>query len=193
MAWIAEQLLHAIGKAAPNDCITEPALESLTGLGTRSVEQAVLKLRRHGLVEKVARGCHKLTDAGRAAIESGATLRSGPRGPHTGKRVVKDTLRTRVWRAIRLRRKFTIPDLISLVAEGGERDIESNIRKYLKVLTRAGILTELPRREGGNALTSNGYKRWWLADEKDTGPKAPVWRQGADTVFDPNTETEIAL
>lgn len=191
MAWIAEQLLTAIGQAAPHDCITEPALEALTGLGARKVEPALLKLRRHGLVEKVAPGCHKLTDAGRAALASGATLRSGPRGQHTGKRVLKDSLRIRVWRAIRIRRKFTLPDLIALVAEGGEKDIESSIRKYLNALTRAGILTELPRRESGTALQSNGYKRWWLTDDKDTGPQAPVWLQTRGAVFDPNTEQEL--
>ena len=194
MAWIAEQLLEAIGRTAPRDCITEEAVMRITGLSARQVEQGILKLRQHGLVEKVSPGCHKLTDAGRAADAEGMILRSGPRGGgQTGKRIHKDTLRIRVWRAIRIRRKFSIPDLVALVAEGGERDIESNIRKYLSALTRAGILTELPRREAGTALTSNGYKRWWLRDEQDTGPAAPVWRQGANTVYDPNTETETAL
>ena len=193
MAWIAEQLLTAIGKAAPSDCITEAELATLTALGPQQIEQGILKLRKHGLVEKVGKGCHQLTAAGRAAYEAGAKLRSGPRGGQTGKRIHKDTLRIRVWRAIRLRRKFSIPDLVSLVAQGGEKDIESNIRKYLKALTLAHILTELSRREAATALTSNGYKRWWLQDEKNTGPIAPVWRQGAGTVFDPNTETEVAL
>ena len=194
MAWIAEQLLTAIGRAAPRDCITEAAVLLITELTPRQIEQGILKLRKHGLVEKVEPGCHKLTDAGRAAVQSGARLRSGPRGNgQPGKRIHKDSLRIRVWRAIRIRRKFSIPDLVSLVAEGGERDIESNIRKYLSALTRAGILTELPRREAGTALTSNGYKRWWLTDAKNTGPFAPIWRQGANTVYDPNTEIEAAL
>ncbi|MDP1681044.1 MAG: hypothetical protein Q8L39_04640 [Burkholderiales bacterium] len=194
MAWIAEQLLTAISKAAPRDCITEAAVQQITKLNARQIEQGILKLRKHGLVEKVSPGCHKLTDAGREAVASGLKLRSGPKGSgQPGKRIHKDTLRIRVWRAIRIRRKFSIPDLVSLVAEGGERDIESNIRKYLSALTRAGILTELPRRDAGTALTSNGYKRWWLRDEKNSGPLAPVWRQGANTVYDPNTETEVAL
>lgn len=194
MAWIAEQLLTAIGRAAPKDCITETSMQQITGLSARQIEQGILKLRKHGLVTKIAPGCHLLTPAGHEAFAEGAKLRSGPRGGgQPGKRIHKDTLRIRVWRAIRIRRKFSIPDLVSLVAEGGERDIESNIRKYLSALTRAGILTELPRRDAGTALTSNGYKRWWLRDEKNTGPLAPVWRQGANTVYDPNTETEVAL
>jgi hypothetical protein len=105
--------------------------------------------------------------------------------------VVPGTLRERVWRALRLRRKASIPDLVMLVAEGGERDIESNIGKYLSALGRAGYLQKLPLRERGTALTSNGYIRWWLV--QDTGPLAPVWRVKADTVYDPNTETETPL
>lgn len=194
MAWIAEQLLQAIGRAAPRDCITDDAVVQITLLNSRQVEQGILKLRKYGLVEKISPACHQLTDAGREAVASGLKLRSGPRGSgQPGKRIHKNTLRIRVWRAIRIRRKFSIPDLVALVAEGGEKDIESNIRKYISALTRAGILTELPRREAGTALTSNGYKRWWLTDVRDPGPLAPVWRQGANTVFDPNTETEIDL
>lgn len=194
MAWIAEQLLEAIGRAAPRHCITEEEAMQITGLTVRQVEQGILKLRKHGLVEKVSTACHRLTDAGREAVAAGLKIRSGPRGGgQTGKRIHKGTLRIRVWRAMRIRRKFSIPDLVSLVAEGGEKDIDSNIRKYLSALTRAGILTELPRREAGTALTSNGYKRYWLRDENNTGPQAPVWRQAANSVYDPNTETEIAL
>lgn len=194
MAWIAEQLLEAIGRAAPRDCITEETVMQITGLTARQVEQGILKLRQHGLVEKVSTACHRLTDAGRAANAEGLKIRSGPRGGgQPGKRIHKDTLRIRVWRAMRIRRKFSIPDLVTLVAQGGEKDIESNIRKYISALTRADILTELPRREAGTALTSNGYKRYWLREEKDTGPAAPVWRQAANTVYDVNTETEIPL
>lgn len=193
MAWIAEQLLTAIGQAAPDDCITEARLVELTGLAPVQVDRAALRLRKHVLIERVGPGCHQLTNAGREAIAAGMQVRSGPKGTHTGKKVNQGTLRIRVWRAIRIRRKFSIPDLIALVAQGGERDIESNIGKYLRALTRAGYLVKLPRREPGVAMTSNGYVRWWLQDAKDTGPLAPVWRQSANTVYDPNIEQETPL
>jgi DNA-binding transcriptional ArsR family regulator len=192
MAWVSEKLLTAVGKAAPHECITEARMAELTGLSDRQVENAALKLRKHGLLEKTGQGCHTLTDAGREACVAGAKLRSGPRA-WTGPKVHKDSLRTRVWRAMRLRGKFSIPDLEMLVAEGGEKDIASNIRKYLKPLEKAGYIIRMPKREAGTALTSNGHVRWWLLPEKDTGPQAPVHRKVSGTVYDPNTETEVSI
>lgn len=193
MAWISEQLLTAIAKASSCECVTEARMAEITGLTPLQVERAALKLRKHGLLDKTGQGCHQLTDAGREATAAGARLRSGPAGSQPGKRVWKDTLRVRIWRAIRLRRKFSIPDLAMLVAQGGEKDIESNIGKYVRALAKAGYLVEMPKREAGAALTSNGFKRWWLPDDKDTGPQAPIWRVRAGTVYDPNIEQETAI
>lgn len=192
MAWTSEQLLTAIAQAAPDECVTEARMVEITGMTAQQVEQAALKLRKHGLLEKTGQGCHKLTDTGRAAAAEGAKLRSGPRA-WTAPKVNKDSLRIRVWRAIRIRRKFTIQDLAMLVAQGGEKDIESNIGKYLRVLVKAKYLIELPKREAGTKQGSNGFIRYWLTDEKDTGPQAPVWRKGKNTVYDPNTEQEHAI
>lgn len=192
MAWTAEQLLTAIAQASSEECITEARMVELTGLTAKQVDHAALKLRKHELLEKTGQGCHKLTDSGREAAAAGKTLRSGPR-KWTGVKLHKDSLRVRVWRAMRIRRKFSIPDLEVLVAEGGEKDMTSNIGKYIRALEKAGFLIKLPKREAGNAATSNGFVRWWLPDDKDTGPMAPMWRTSKGTVYDPNTEQEHAL
>lgn len=192
MAWTSEKLLHAVAKAATCECITEARMAEITGLTQKQVEHAALKLRRAGFLEKTGQGCHQITDAGREAIKAGATLRSGPR-EQIAPRLNRSSLRIRVWRAIRIRRKFSLPDLEVLVAEGGEKDITSNIGKYIRALAKAGYLVELPKREAGTAITSNGHKRYWLADDKDTGPQAPVWRVKAGTVYDPNNDQEIPL
>lgn len=158
------------------------------------VEQACLKLRKHGLLEKSGQGCHTITKAGEEAIAEGKKLRSGPNGQHTGQRKRnRNTLRVKVWRAIRIRNKFSIPELSMLVAEGDEKDIINNIGKYVRVLCKAGYLTKLPTREKGSAITSNGHIRYWLVPEFDTGPEAPVWKVAKKAVFDPNTEEEHAL
>lgn len=194
MAWISEQLLTAIGKHAPDECITAQRLITLTGLDARQVDNAQRKLRNHGLIELTGPGCYRLTSTGKEALAAGsAAVRSGPNGTQPGTRIFKDTLRARVWRAIRVRRKFGMRDLEMLVAQGGERDISSNIGKYLRGLERAGYLVKLPRREAGTALTSNGFTRWWLPDDKDTGPRAPVLSAHKGTVYDPNTEQKIEL
>lgn len=189
--WKSESLLTAIAKAAPRDCITEARLVEITGADARSVENSCLKLRKHGLLAKTERGCHKLTRAGRAFVAAGATLRSGPQGPRTGRVVQKGSLRARAWRAMRIKRKFSLPDLVMLAIEGGERDIESNLLKYLAALDRAGYVRQLAVRDRGLALTSNGHMRWMLLI--DNGPLPPVYRTSRDTLYDPNNETDIAL
>lgn len=190
MAWIAQQLLTAIRDEPLLDCFTEAVLIELTRLTPKQVENAANTLRRNGLLSRSDEGCYMLTTAGHEALKHGAHVTSGPHNANqTGRRVRTDTLRVRIWRAIRIRRKFTVPEIISLVADGTERgDITSNVQKYIRALAKAGYLVELPRREAGAAITSNGYKRWWLQDDKDTGPKAPVWSREKQRVYDPNTE-----
>lgn len=191
MAWTAEKLLTAIRDDKGGDCITEERLVMVTGLTALQVKNSACTLRRNGLLERIGKGCHKLTSAGNEALKAGAKLRSGPKGSgQTGCRVwAKETARVRTWRAMRLRRKFSVPELIGLVADESDRgDITSSIRNYVCALGKAGYLVELPRREPGASSTSNGHKRWWLQDEKDTGPQAPVWRVPQKKVYDPNTE-----
>lgn len=186
MAWNAQKLLTAIRDADLRKCITEAHLVELTGLNANQVRQSAATLCKNGLLEKTGKGCHKITRAGKQALAAGENGR--------GARVWPDTLRVRIWRAIRIRRKFSIADIIALVADENSRgDITSNVQKYVRALTLAGYLVEMSRREQGTAPTSNGYKRWWLQDAKDTGPKAPVWRAGKKSVYDPNTDAEIDI
>ena len=189
--WKSETLLTAIAKAAPRDCVTEARMAELTGWNTKAVENCCLKLRKHGLLERTAQDCHKLTRAGRAFVAEGATLRSGPQGPRTGRVVQKGSLRARAWRAMRIKRKFTLADIVMLAVEGGERDINSNLRKYLAQLERAGYVQQLSVRERGAALTSNGHVRWMLL--VDHGPLPPVYRTSRDTLYDPNNEADVLL
>lgn len=189
MAWTAEQLLTAVGQASPRECITEARMAEITGLSPLQVEHAALKLRRHGFLTKTGQGCHKLTAAGRAAIAAGARVRSGPRGPETGHRRRDPGLRQRVWNALRSGKKLTIDDIIMRVAEGGERDPRSNVRKYLVALARAGYVRQMPVREVALNPSSNGCVRWWLV--QDTGLIAPVARMRHNTIWDVNIEEQI--
>lgn len=192
MVWTSETILTAIGKASRRECITEARLVEITGLKERAVHDSCFKLTRHGLLEKTGRGCHRLTDAGKAALDAGKTaLRSGPaKGQQeSGQRIVSNALRKRIWSAMRIRRKFTVPEIIGLIVQGDERgDVTSNVQKYIKALYRAGYLVLMPRREPCVSPTSPGFKRWWLPDDKDTGPQAPVLRANMTLVYDPNTE-----
>lgn len=199
MAWTSEKLLTAIGDFGTTECVTEARMAELTGMGERQVEGAVRLLRKHSLIEKTGKGCHKLTAAGKEALAAGTTrLHSGPKGKWAGgsRRMVKNTMRERIWRAICLpnHRKFTVPEIITLVVDGTERgDVTSGVQRYVRSLAKAGYLVEMKRREPCASPTSPGFKRWWLPDDKYTGPQAPVVRNNYTTLYDPNTEAEIDI
>lgn len=197
MAWTSKPLLTAIGEFGTSECVTEARMAALTGMEPRQIEGAVRLLRKHGLIEKTGKGCHKLTAAGKEALAADTTrLHSGPKGKWAGgsRRMVKNTQRERIWRAIFIRRKFTVPEIISLVVDGTERgDVTSGVQKYVRALAKAGYLIEMKRREPCASPTSPGFKRWWMPDDKYTGPKAPVVRLGYTALYDPNTEIEVKL
>jgi hypothetical protein len=100
-------------------------------------------------------------------------------------RTVSYGLRQRAWWVMRRRIKFALPDLLSTLADGTERDAAGNLGKYLRALERAGILRRNTERKPGATLTSNGYISYLLVVNE--GRKAPVWRQKANEVYDPNT------
>lgn len=190
--WKTQALLKAIAAASPRECITEARMVEITGHDARSIENSCLKLRKYGLLSKTERGCHKLTAAGRAAYQAGtARLISGPKGKHIAARITRGTLRERAWTAMRLKGKFSVADLVMLCVEGGERAIESNLRKYLRALERVGYVRQLAVREQGSAPTSNGCVRYQLL--VNTGPLAPVWRLSHAKVYDPNVEKSLVL
>lgn len=93
-------------------------------------------------------------------------------------------LRARAWWVMRETGRFTINGLLAIVADGGEADAASNLRKYIHALTRAGVLA-VDGREPPSSPTDNGAKRYRLV--RNSGPRAPVWRASRGEVYDPNT------
>ena len=167
----------------PGDCLTMDRLVEASGRNRRQVSNAAAKLVERGLIERIDRGCFRLTVDGEKAQAEGLEIKSGPRGPMVRKRPVRDSLRTRLWRAMRLERKFTLAALL-VHAVRDEKSPASAAGHYLRALERAGYLMRLPRREPGTSVTSNGFLRWSLVN--DTGPLPPLPR-GNGTVYDPNT------
>lgn len=193
MTWTSQTIMQTIKKHMLNECITNARLVEMTGLQPNQVERATQNLHSHGFIKRVDAGCYRITQGGILALESNKNMRSGPKGGGQLPKQHTDSLRVRVWRAIRIRKNFCIDDLLPLVMKGGEKDPVSNMRKYIHALECAGYLIRLPKKKQGNALTSNGFVRWRLDLEKDTGPQAPIWRQQLGTVFDPNTGKDYEL
>jgi len=114
----------------------------------------------------------------------------GPKGPHGKPHVARGTLREKAWRAMQIKGKFTLSDLIRIAVgeTDAAKDPRNNIGRYVKALTVAGVLIEMQRRAVPTSLTSNGEKRWMLV--RDLGRLAPVARTGGG-IYDPNSAQTI--
>ncbi|MBF0094908.1 MAG: MarR family transcriptional regulator [Alphaproteobacteria bacterium] len=177
---------RAIFDALDGDrCLTMDELAMRTGIDRPLLSMAAGGLIRLGLVERVAVGCFRLTEAGRASKADGSVeLRSGPRGSVEKKRVVAGSLRARLWHAIRICKKFTIGDLLERAARE-ERQPKASASVYLQHLVAARYVRVLPQRLPGHKPGSTGYLRYVLL--RDTGPLPPLVRKNRSELFDPNT------
>jgi len=153
----------------------------------KTIQEAFTRLCRRGYAISLA-GVYVSTPDGLIFAASGDEIKSGPAGFERQKpRVIDGTIRTKAWRAMRIKGKFSLEDLGRSVLDGSEEGKEPlhNIRKYVVGLQKAGYLLEMKRRARGSAPTSNGSKRWMLV--RNTGPLAPVIRKGSQ-VWDQNEE-----
>lgn len=179
-------LLQALSDGS---CRTIADLADALDLTRRQVSDAAACLLRRDYLMRMSAGCYRLTDEGAAAAATGEVITSGPKGPRDRVRIAPHSLRARAWRAMRVRRRFTLHDLISDAATAADRAPDDNIGRYLRVLRASGYLAELPNRARGTPPTSNGFKRWMLV--RDTGPLAPVVLSKIAAVHDRNTGEDV--
>lgn len=155
-------------------------------LSTKSISQAVGNLIKHSYVTRSATGIYRLTEKGKSLKNSGKPLIINP-GPEKGYEwpvKEKNDFRSRAWKAIRIKQKFTVNDILMLARNGSEKQALNQLHIYLRALTRVGFLMELKSREPGYAMTSNGFKRYALV--KDPGYLAPIFRRRSNEVYNPN-------
>lgn len=179
-------LLQAL---ADGSCQTIDQLETRLDLTRRQVSDAATKLLRRDYLMRMGTGCYQLTEAGLAAAAAGEIIKSGPRSGRDSPRIVRNTLRERAWRSMRVRRRFTVADLISDAALVGDRNPYDNICRYLRALKQAGYVAASKQRVDRSAPTSNGFKLWIL--RKNTGPLAPVALSKVAAVHDRNTGEDV--
>ncbi len=178
MAWRGLEVLRLLAGGAK---LTREIAGSL-GVAQDTARDICRRLAARGLMESV-RGVHGITKAGREALAGGEQVVSGPGKGGCAERY-KHSGRAKAWRALRIRRKVDLDTLLPLVlppaaTPAQERNTRLDLTNYLRALTAAGILAELPARTPGMA------RRWLLT--RDTGPCAPAWNKAGHTVTDPNT------
>lgn len=173
-----EAVLRALGDGG---CLTVEELASMLGLWRSAAAQAAGRLIIRGYVERVERGCYRATAGGLAALAAGERLTSGPRGPESKpRRPRRHTDGVLFWRAIRILKKFSAPQLLELAACDDHIPDPSAARRYVARLADAGYVVRLPARG-----SSRAPYRYLLV--RDTGVEAPVVRRKTRDVFDPNT------
>lgn len=184
-ATLRERLLVAM--PPPGEPMAVEEIARRAGIERKDAARALGKMRGAGLADAPGRGLYRLTRAGIEARAGDGASRPGPKGPLTGERKAGDTLRGRLWHALRISGKGTIPELLIAAGRGTERAAESNAARYLAALERAGIVTRLRRRARGSRPGSNGHVQWLLVPDRDTGIAAPVHCPSRRQVRDPNT------
>lgn len=191
MNWVTEKLLPVL---SADTAYTVREIAERTGTDRRDVARRCGQLLYRGLVERAGKGRYRLTEAGAAALAGGGRIRSGPPGPLTAPRkAATDTLRARLWKALRAVRKATVPELLTIAARGKEREAASNARRYLRRLEAAGYVREIPGRKPGTAMTSNGFKCYRLLMDGDTGPLPPRYSPKERALYDPNLKRFVPL
>ena len=144
-------------------------------------------LRRNFVSYDTKKRFYGITSEGISILHTGHEITSGSNKPRRPQ-VQHNTFRAYAWRAMRIKGKFAIDDLLSVLNDGSAKNARNNLHKFIRALVDAGYLKEMHRRAPGNSPYSNGFKRWWL--EKDTGPLTPMIRQ--DSIYDPNTGETVA-
>lgn len=186
---LTKQVLQLIVVAT--DPMTLDVLAATTGKTKREVVKMTQVLKRRGYITVCdaldaklgtgARGMYLATDAGTAFAATDDDIKPGKAGPRPCTRT--RGLRERAWWHFRAHSVATVRDLLSTHADGTEKAAQDNLYKWLIALEAVRILKRLPMKQP--AKQSKGRVVWSLA--KDLGPAAPVWRQLAKAVFDPNS------
>lgn len=183
---VATALLHNLASGA---CLTADQMAGSLGVTRAQAVTAAGKLIRRGYLVKMATGCFQLSESGSAAAASGEVITSGPIGKTGAIATHRNTFRERAWIAMRIRRRFTIGQIVASAGREGERNARENARKYISQLCRAGFVKQLLNRQPGTCMGSNGFKRFMLA--RDTGPRAPVYRAELQVIHDFNTGEDV--
>lgn len=187
MTWVSNIILRALSLLGETATIEQ--LSIVTGLTEMQISNAATVLATHGLIRRPGKCVYEITDAGTTAIATDKEIKRGPKGP-VGVKHRKSSFRKQLWQVIRMEKKGTTGDFISLICESGDnhKSAYSSAQQYINALCRAGYMTTLPvPRKQGNKR----YQRYVL--RIDSGPHPPIVRRVAPEMFDPNTGQTVPL
>jgi hypothetical protein len=186
MTTLAQSLLTVMAaEAGPDGCVLIQRLGEVTGRSVHKVGNLLETLTDRGLATMRSAGCYRVTAEGEAFLagRSQVRLTAGPKAAHGAKRNSEDSLTARAWRALRIKKKATVPEIMETIAADPKQ--YAQVGRYLRALVDAGLVKRLPRKLRGQGMGNNGYLQHLLVE--DLGPLAPVWKVKAKTLRDPNS------
>jgi len=152
-----------------------------TPLESSKVSRTCAWFVKHGVLKRIKRGFFLVTALGR--IEMAGRVRMVHVGASSS--IKRDTVRARLWRLLRIRKKLSVGEAVAVLCDGTAtyKDIErciKNVREYLRALVGAGHVAPV---DGAPRHVRHKAHRYFLV--RDTGPLAPVARRSGG-VYDPN-------
>lgn len=171
--------------------MTTDDMAAVHGITTAQASYAAARLIDRGYLEREERGCFSLTASGHIAAKNKMKIVSGPRGPLKGSRKpTADGIRQRAWNVMRIKRSFTLPDLLLVVATGAERNAQVSLQEFLRALRKSGHIGLTGRLVDG---TRHGqrYREYQLV--RNTGHYAPSLVRSETAVLDNNTGAEVEI
>lgn len=172
------------------------ALAATTGKSKKQIVKFVQTLKGLGYVSvcdeldkamgTLARGMYIATQAGEAFAASGEEIKPGKSGERPRQRTIG--LRDRAWWHFHNRDVATLNELLSTHATGKEKAASINLYKYISALEAVDIVERIGKQP---AKQSKGRIVWRL--KKKLGMLAPVWRQSANEIYDPNSGSVFKL
>lgn len=172
----ATRVIGAINASA-SGCLNVGTLADLLDMPRGKVDAAVAFLAARQLVEHSTRGCYRLTDAGRKAVETGVyKSKTGTSDHGTARQKAGATgIRARAWNALRICGALTIEAMLSRIDTGDTPNARRTVTSYLRGLIDADIV----------AMNRRSYVLM-----RNLGPVAPT--VGRRHVYDPNAGANVA-
>jgi hypothetical protein len=166
------------------ECMSLAALADFSGLKKHDAGIAAGALIARNFATRRNINCYLRTSAGTAFLDSGETIKSGPPGPLTGhRRPVRETLRDKLWVAIRIKQKFTIAEIVELSVSGQEKGAYDNAMRFVLALHRAGYLRQLDS-------DKNTYRFQLM---RNSGEGTPIVSIRSQSIHDPNMKTNFVI
>ena len=103
----------------------------------------------------------------------------------------ENTLYARLWRAMRIKERFTTSDLLEIAVNEDDKNPLPAAGRYLRALECSGFITRLPKWKKGTTTTSGGFVRYMLV--RNNGHLSPLITKDQTEVFDPNSEQSYPI